>query len=177
VATQTQTGVPGEHKAPFPPFQSETFASQLIWLVLAFVVLYVATARIVLPQVGSIFEARRNRIEGDLAEAQTLKDRSDAALAAYEKALADARSRAQALANETRERQAAEAEQHRKTLEASLNAKMGEAEQSISRTKDSAMANVRGIASDAAGAIVERLTGAAPSEKTLADALADVLKR
>ena len=39
------------------------------------------------------------------------------------------------------------------------------------------MANVRTIAQDAAGAIVERLIGAAPSDKAVADAVADVLKR
>ena len=38
------------------------------------------------------------------------------------------------------------------------------------------MSNVRGIAEDATRAIVERLIGAAPSEKAVADAVADVLK-
>ena len=39
------------------------------------------------------------------------------------------------------------------------------------------MANVRAIAEDAARAIVERLIGTAPSDKTVADAVTDVLKR
>jgi hypothetical protein len=36
--------------------------------------------------------------------------------------------------------------------------------------------NVRGIAEEAARAIVERLTGAAPNENAVAAAVADVLK-
>jgi len=38
--TSTEHVPAGEHKGAFPPFQSQTFASQLIWLVIAFVLLY-----------------------------------------------------------------------------------------------------------------------------------------
>jgi F-type H+-transporting ATPase subunit b len=163
----------GEHKGGFPPFQSQTFASQLIWLVIAFVLLYALMAKWALPRVGAIIDSRQKRIEGDIAEAGSLKTQSDEAVAAYEKALA----RAQAIANETRDRQAAEAETRRKALEADLNGKLADAEKSIATTKQAAMSNVRAIAEDAARAIVERLIGSAPSDKAVADAVADALKR
>jgi F-type H+-transporting ATPase subunit b len=121
-------------------------------------------------------EARRARMADDLAEAERLKAESDAALAAYDKALADARARAQSLANETRDKHAAEAEQTRKALEARLNAKLTEAEKTIAATKSAAMANVRGIATEAAAAIVQKLIGTTPSSDKVASAVADVLK-
>lgn len=160
----------------FPPFQSETFASQLVWLAIAFVLLYVLMAKLALPRVGSIIESRQKRIADDLADATRLKGESDAAFAAYEKALADARSRAQAIANETRERQAAEADARRKTLEGELNTRLADAEKTIAATKQAGMGNVRTIAEDAARAIVERLIGVAPNEKAVAAAVADALK-
>jgi F-type H+-transporting ATPase subunit b len=98
-------------------------------------------------------------------------------VAAYEKALADARGRAQAIANETREKQAAAAEAARKKVEDELNVKLAQAEKTITATKQAAMSNVRGIAEDAAAAIVEKLIGAAPNQKAVADAVAGVLKR
>ena len=103
MATNAHTEVPG-HKAPFPPFQKETFVSQLVWFVIAFIALYVLIKKLAIPQIGGIIEARTGKIEGDLAEAARLKDQSDAALKAYEASLADARGRAQALAQETRDR-------------------------------------------------------------------------
>jgi F-type H+-transporting ATPase subunit b len=160
----------------FPPFQSETFVSQLVWLTIAFVLLYVLMAKLALPRVGAIIEGRQKRIEGDLADASRLKGESDAAIAAYEKALADARNRAQAIANEMRERQVAEAEARRRTLENELNTKLAEAEKTIAATKQAAMGNVRSIAEDATRAIVERLIGEAPNEKTVAAAVADAMK-
>jgi F-type H+-transporting ATPase subunit b len=176
MATSTHTEVPGQ-KGPFPPFQRETFASQLVWLTLTFVLLYVLMAKVALPRVGSIIEMRRARMADDLAQADRLKEESDAALAAYEKALADARTRAQSLASETREKQAAEAEQIRKALEGRLNAKLAEAEKSIATTKSAAMANVRGIAVETAAAIIQKLIGSTPSEDKIAGAVTDVLKR
>ena len=41
--------------APFPPFQSEHFPSQLFWLAVSFVLLYVLMSRIALPRIGAIF--------------------------------------------------------------------------------------------------------------------------
>jgi F-type H+-transporting ATPase subunit b len=174
--TSTEHVPAGEHKGAFPPFQSQTFASQLVWLVIAFVLLYALMAKWALPRVAKIIENRLKRIADDIADAGKLKAQSDEAVAAYEKALADARARAQAIANETRESQAAAAEARRKTLEGELNAKLAEAEKTIAATKTAAMANVRAIAEDATRAIVERLIGSAPSDKAVADAVAGVLK-
>jgi F-type H+-transporting ATPase subunit b len=177
MATSAHTEAPSGGHGGFPPFQKETFASQLFWLAITFVFLYVMVAKFGLPRVGSILEARRNRIEGDIAEANRLKTQSEQALAAYEKALADARNRAQAIAAETRDRLHAEGEANRKTLEARLNVRLAEAEKAIAATKTAAMTNVRGIAAEAAAAIVARLTGAAPSDKAVADAVDAALKR
>jgi F-type H+-transporting ATPase subunit b len=175
--TSTEHVPAGEHKGAFPPFQSQTFASQLVWLAIAFVLLYALMAKWALPRVGRIIESRQKRIADDLADAERLKVQSDEAVAAYEKALADARARAQAIANETREQQKAAADATRKTLEGELNVKLAEAEKSIAATKQAAMANVRAIAEDAARAIIKRLIGLAPSDKAVAEAVADVLKR
>lgn len=162
------TEADGGHKAPFPPFQKDTFASQLVSLTIAFVALYLISSRLALPRVRKTIDDRQNTIEGDLAEAQKLRDQSDAALKAYEADLAAARTRAQAIGNETRERLNAAADAERKALEAQLSVKLADAEKAIASTRSAAMSNVRGIASDAAAAIVQQLTGATP-DKSLVD--------
>src|ERR1700720_4190136 len=163
-------------KHAFPPFEKDTFASQLVSLAVAFVALYLIVSRIALPRVGSVLDARQNAIDGDLAQAQKLKDESDAALKAYESELAAARSRAQAIGAETREKLNAASEAERKTLEQRLAAKLAEAEKTIAATRKTAMSKVRGIAADAAAAIVQRLTGIAPDKKSVDTAVKASLK-
>jgi F-type H+-transporting ATPase subunit b len=177
MATQAHTEVPGGGHPKFPPFDKETFASQLFWLVVFFVALYVIVSKLAIPRIGGIVEARRGRVEGDIAEANRLKEQSEAALRAYEKSLADARGRAQQLAGEARDKLNAEAEVTRKRLEGELNSKLADAEKTIGATKSAAMANVRGIAVDTASAIVQRLIGTTPAGGAVEAAVADALKR
>ncbi len=130
-------------------------------------------SKIALPRIGSILADRSRRIGDDLAAAERLKEQSDAAHAAYDKALADARARAQGIASSTREQQANAAEAAQKRLEAQLHEKLAAAEQSIAATRTAAMGNVRTIAADTAAAIVERLIGQAPAAHEVAAALGD----
>jgi F-type H+-transporting ATPase subunit b len=177
MATKTSTHTEVPSKGGFPPFQKETFASQLFWLALTFVALYLVISRIAVPRIGGILEERSRRIEGDFAAAQKAKADSEAALAAYEKSLAEARNRAQAIGNAARDKAQQEGEERRKAQEAQLNADLAAAEKQIAATKSAAMANVRGIAVEAAGAIVERLIGTAPAAPAVAAAVDQALKR
>src|SRR5690242_5335064 len=120
--TSAHTETDGGHGGGFPPFEPSTFASQLVSLAIAFVALYIIVSRIALPRVGAVIDARQDKIEGDLAEAQTLKDESESALKAYEADLAAARSKAQAIGAETREKMNAASEAERKALESKLAA-------------------------------------------------------
>jgi F-type H+-transporting ATPase subunit b len=175
--TSAHTEEPGGAHKPFPPFEKDTFGSQLFWFAITFVALYLLVARLGLPRVGSIIEARQSRISGDLAEASRLKLEAEELLGTYEKALAEARNRAQAIAGEMREKLRAEGEKNRRALEERLNAQLSDAEKTVAKAKAAAMTNVRGIAVEAASAIVARLIGTAPAEKTVAQVVDDVLKR
>ena len=175
MATQTGTQVPGA-PAPFPPLQVETFASQILWFALTFGVLYLVMAKVALPRLKETLDNRASRIAGDLAAAQKLKDETDAVIAAHEKALADARAKGQALAADTRAKANAEAAKQQTAVEEELSAKMAAAEASIAKAKAEAMSNVKGIAVDAAAAIVERLAGTAPAPADVTKAVDAALK-
>ncbi|WP_336485593.1 F0F1 ATP synthase subunit B [Methylobacterium nigriterrae] len=165
------TKQPAPHGAAFPPFESHTFLSQLLWLALSFGLLYYLMDKVALPRIQAILHERSNRLSADLEEAQRMKVEADTAGAAYEKSLSDAQGKARDIAQETRNALTAEAETKRKALEAELNQKLAAAEATIRTRTQDAMSNVRGIASETASAIVERLTGQAPDQASLDRAL------
>jgi F-type H+-transporting ATPase subunit b len=177
LSTGTEAPPPSERGGGFPPFQKDTFASQLLWPAITFGLLYFIVSKLALPRVGGIIADRRARIDGDLAEAARMKEAADAAIAGYEKSLAAARARAQTIAAQTRDKVATEAEARRKEVEASLQAKLATAEETIQATRTAAMSNVQGIAKDVAIAIVARLTGKAPAEKAAATAVKTAFNR
>jgi F-type H+-transporting ATPase subunit b len=172
-AQTAHTEVPGGHKGTFPPFDKETFPTQLTWLGITFILLYVMMSKVALPRIGSILDERKKRIDTDIADAAAFKSQSEAAIAAYEKALADARGKAQAIAGETRDKINAEADARRKELEAELAVKLEAAEGTIAVTKAKAMANVQAIAAEAASTIVETLIGKTPSSEAVRTAVTE----
>jgi F-type H+-transporting ATPase subunit b len=169
--TQTQTDVPAGEK-PFPPFDSANFVPLLIWLVLTFGALYLLMSKLALPRVEDILRARRAKINGDLGEAFAKRKEADQASADYQKTLADARASAQALAQQTYARLAAETEAKRKAHEADLASKLAASEAQIEATKAKAMANVEQIARETASAIVEHMTGRPADAQSVAAAIA-----
>ncbi|HEY4345041.1 MAG TPA: F0F1 ATP synthase subunit B' [Parvibaculum sp.] len=142
-----------------PQLAIETFVPQLVWLAIVFLVLYVLMARVALPRIATVIEGRRDRILSDLDQAAQSKAQTDAAIAAYEKALAEARAKAHSIAQATRDELAAETERKRLDIEARLNEKIAAAETAIKATKQTALGNVRTVAIDVAGAIVSQLLG------------------
>ncbi|KAA2236219.1 F0F1 ATP synthase subunit B family protein [Salinarimonas soli] len=170
-ATAHTSAADPSHSASFPPFDASTFGGQLFWLAVVFVALYLLMSRVVLPRLSGIIEARDTTLGRDLDTAARAKQQAEDAGRAYEASLAEARARAQSLAQQTRDSLAADTDVKRKALEADLAERIAASEVTIAERKAQAMSNVRDIAADAATAIVERLTGQAPAPQAVAAAL------
>ena len=164
----TGTAVPHDagHAKIFPPLDHTTFASQLVWLAIMFGLLYLLLSKVALPRIGEVIEERQERIKRDLAQAEQLRGQTDAALKAYEQSQAEARSKAQGIAKDMRDRLAAASEQERHRVDAELAAKLTETERQIADNKKRALTSVNEIAASTAGAIVGKLLGqdATPDE-------------
>jgi F-type H+-transporting ATPase subunit b len=158
-----------------PQLNPESFPSQLFWLAVTFVVLYVLMAWVGIPRLAGVIEARRRRREDDLARAADMQTEAEAANQAFQRAMAEARAQAQAVLKETSDRLAAEAAERQRALAATLAEQVDEAERRIAATKQQALAEVRGIAVDVGRSVVEKLTGAAPNDARVAAAVDRVL--
>ncbi|WP_421696320.1 F0F1 ATP synthase subunit B' [Aestuariivirga sp.] len=157
-ATTEGTEAEGGHGG-FPPMDAHSFPSQIFWLVIFFGLLYLLMSKVALPRMEQVLGNRRKAIEADLSRASALKNETEAAVQSYEKALADARANAQAIAAETKARMGAEMDAERGSLEKSLGAKLAEAESRIAASKAQSMKDVHEVAADSAAEIVSALTG------------------
>src|SRR5450432_3616721 len=101
-ADTATTQVP-KKEGGFPPFDTTTFPSQLFWLAVTFAFLFTVMWRVAGPKINAVITNRRGVINGAIAEAAKAREEAGAAQAGYESALAGARSRANALAEETRQ--------------------------------------------------------------------------
>ena len=148
----THTGTEAPHGAGFPPFKTESFPSQIFWLVVTFAFLFVMLWRVAGPRIRGVIGERKGHITGDIAAAGKHKTDAEAALAA-------ARARAHAEADENRRRVEAEVEKARAAADAEAREAMAKAEAGIAATRAEAATHVTKAAQDAAAAIVTRLIG------------------
>jgi F-type H+-transporting ATPase subunit b len=155
----TEVAGDAHHSDAFPPFDATTFGSQLVWLALTFVFLYVVMSRVALPRIGNIIDQRKARIDGDLAAADHARKKTDEAIAAYEAALSEARAKAHAMAEETRSAIRTDIDAKRKRVEQDLAGKVAAAEASIQASKAEALGKVDEIAAETVQALVQQLSG------------------
>lgn len=160
--------------AGLPQFQFQHWGGQIAYLLVLFVILYVLMSKVFAPRIRKVFDERRATIDGALASARQVQAEANGQAEAARKALGDARASAQKTAVDAKAKAAAEAARRQAALEAELNAKLAEAEARIAASRDRALGQVKGIATEAAGAIVEKLTGTKASQEAVAAALAGV---
>ncbi len=154
-----------------PQLDVSTFAPQLVWLAISFIALYLLMSRLGLPRVDAIIEARRKRLDDDLARAAAMKAEAESVIAAYQRTLAEARAQAQAAIKERTDRFAAEAALRQRQLAEALAEQTRAAEREIGAAKERAFTEIRNVAVDVARSVTEKLTGSAADETKLAPAV------
>jgi F-type H+-transporting ATPase subunit b len=154
-----------------PQLNPLDWGPQLIWLLITFGILYLLMVYVALPRIGSVIEARADRIAKDLAQADKFRRETEEAIAAYEQALAEAKQKAHAIVEEGRAKLKEETAAERAKLESELGKKSAEAEARIDAAKNSAMREVNTVAADVAADIVRRLIGVAPAKAEIEKAV------
>ena len=170
-SAHTATTEAPKSEGGFPPFDTTTFPSQFFWLAICFAFLFTVLWRVAGPRINGAITNRRGMINGAIAEAGKARADAEAAQAAYENALAAARTRANALAEDTRAKLNAEIAKAKAEADATAAKAMHDADSRIAATRETAKAHVVTAARDAAIAIVERLTGDKVSAEDAARAL------
>ncbi|MFA4894545.1 hypothetical protein [Brevundimonas sp.] len=164
----------GEGGGGLPQFEFQHWFGQIVYLIILFALLYWLMARVFVPRLRGVIDQRAATISDAVSAARQVQaeaaGQAEAAKAEVEAARASSRSTAAAAKARVTEQANARAAEE----EAVVNARIAEAETAIGKTRDAAMTNVASIAEAAAGAIVERLTGKAPSAAEAAAAVKGV---
>ena len=155
-----------------PQLDPASFAPQLVWLAISFIILYVLLSIYALPKLGNILEARKNRIADDLEKAAHMRDEAEKALAEYEATLKQARQEAQAIVQQARTAAAAKLEQEEAKLKARLADNMRDADTRLEQARQTALANINETACAVSGAIIEAALGTKPAPDLIAEAVA-----
>ena len=157
----TQTDYAAETSAGMPQLEFSTFPNQIFWLVVTLVVIYFILSRIALPRIGGAMAERAGTITKDLAMAEDLKQKAKEAEAAYEKALAEARAEAHQINAAMRTEIQAQLDVEMQKADAEISARTHAASKKLAAIRESALENVRTVATATAQEIVIAMGGTA----------------
>ncbi|MWD28249.1 F0F1 ATP synthase subunit B' [Aquicoccus sp. SCR17] len=148
-----------------PQLCGDWMGNQIFWLIVTLVVTYFILARIALPRIASVLSERQGTVTNDLAAAEDLRARSVEAEEAYNQALADARTEAQAIIAQNKAEMQGELNEAIKRADTEIAAKTAESEKAIAEIRASALENVQQVARETAAEIVAAFGGTADEAK------------
>lgn len=142
-----------------PQLNFHTFAPQVVWLVITFVVLYFVMSKLAIPAIGGTLEKRQAKIQGDLDAAEKASEETRALVEAYEKRLAEAREEARRLQRDRAEADAVAATARLDELARRLGGRIDEAEKRIADQRAQVMQGIEQMAGDIAADVYAKLSG------------------
>ncbi|WP_134724755.1 F0F1 ATP synthase subunit B' [Paracoccus luteus] len=154
-----------------PQLDFSTFGNQIFWLLVTLAVIYLILSRVALPRISRIMADRQGLMTSDLATAEDFKRKARDAEAAYDKALANARTEAGKIVAANKAEIDAELKQAIAKADAEISARAVESERRIGEIRASAAQDARTVAQDVAAELV-RAFGATPDAAAL-DAAVD----
>ena len=161
----------GDGGGGLPQFEFQHWFGQIVYLIFLFAILYWLMAKVFVPRLRGVTDQRAATIADAVSAARQVQAEAAGQAEAAKAEVEAARASSRALATAAKARVTDAANARAAEEEAVVNARIAEAETAIGKTRDAAMTNVGTIAADTAAAIVERLTGKAP---TAAEATAAV---
>jgi F-type H+-transporting ATPase subunit b len=154
-SAEVATGAAEHAKSGLPQLDFTTFPSQIFWLAVTCFVLFHLMNKIALPRIASVLEERADAIADDLDRAEEFRRKAGEAEAAYQQALADARTTAQGIVAETRAEIQKDVDAAMAKADAEISTRAGESEKRIREIRDSAIVAVGEVANDTAIAVIE----------------------
>lgn len=138
---------------------SETFASQIFWVLIFFGLVFFVIGKGMVPKVMATVEARDKQIADDLAAAEAARKAADAQEEAWRVQASKQRAEAQALIAQAKAEAAKAAEVRLSAAGAKIDAHVAEAEGRIAQARENALGEIETVASEAASDIVSRIAG------------------
>ena len=142
-----------------PQLNFHDFPPQIVWLVIAFLALYVVMSRLAIPAVSATLAKRQGKIQSDLDAAEKASEETRALVEAYEKRLAEAREEARRLVREHAEADSAAASARLAALGERLAARVDEAEKRIADQRAQVMQGIEQMAGEIAADVYAKLAG------------------
>ena len=160
-----------------PQLDFTTYAPQIFWMFVFFIILYVFFSKKTLPEISDAVETRREKIEGDLDNAQSLKEQAETVRSEYEAALQKARERASETFKKAEEQIKTDNNSRLDAFKDRSTKLTQKTESKIEQAKEAALADTQSIAAEIASIAAEKIVGVSTDIKQAETLVKNIRKK
>ena len=148
-----------------PQLDFATFPTQIFWLCITFLLLYLVMWKVVIPRISGVLEERQSRVENDLERAEQLQLEAASVLTAYEESISNGKLEAQKIIQEAASEIAESQAHHEAEAMRSISAMTAEAEGKINAARQDAILDIKSVAAELVQITVLKLSGSKVSKE------------
>ena len=164
-------------EAGMPQLDPTYWASQAFWLVLVFLILYIATSKVYLPKIKKNLDDRDNKIKEDLDNANRFKDESEKKLKEYETIILNAKKEVAKIHLESKNILDKDIQSKKTKMEKEIELEISKTQKEIIELKKKSINAIQNISTEIASNIIENISGDKLNESSIKATVEDVSKK
>ena len=141
-----------------PQLEISTFPSQIFWLCVSFIVLYILLSSIVIPKISSVIKGRETEIKNNINNSEKLYIETEKINDEFEKIKEETENKARSIINSLKESTNKKIAENNELLKKNLEKKLEKSELEINAKKKSVLKNINKITLDISQEIVKKLS-------------------
>ncbi len=142
-----------------PQFNADTFPSQLFWLVITFIVLYLVINFLILPRIRDNIRLRKNKISNDIERAELIKSQIDKIIQEYDLKILKSKNRANDNIKNSIEKAEQEFSSQLAIVKKRIMQKISDAEKETLEYKKNISTEMSKVAVEISSSIVNKILG------------------
>ncbi|NQY82297.1 MAG: hypothetical protein HRT36_04575 [Alphaproteobacteria bacterium] len=158
-------------ESALPQLNPVSFSSQIFWLLVSFVILYVIISRVVLPRISQILQRRMRNIDADYSTARKYRREVEMLITEMEELLNRSRQESQKLLRNKYQALQADMTKRQNRIQQEIAVEVGEYEQKIADAKNDALGKMDDMASELIKKCVVMAGGSKPTKTEMKAAL------
>ena len=150
-----------------PQFNIETFPSQLFWLIITFVILYLIINFLILPRIRSNLRLRKNKISNDLERAELIKTQIEKISKEYDEKITKSKNRSNDTIKNAIEKANDEFTSQLNNVKKKISKKIFDAEKETLEYKNSLSNEISDISKEVSLLLIKKILGKSLSKSDI----------
>ncbi len=163
-------------EAGMPQLDPQYWASQVFWLIIIFLLIYLLIAKIFIPKIKSNIDVREDKIRKDLEEAKLFKEDSEKKLKTYIDLINSAKNDAKKILSQSRQKLNEDIQIKKKEIQKEIEKEILNAEKEIKKFKTDSVDKINVISEEIASNLIKNIIGEDLNKSSLKATISQIIK-